>query len=210
MNRMLETLDVLNGPMYVMTGEAEILRRPGSRTAREILLVTTAAVATIATVLVMVTGCVMLMVAPWSTPEPPLLVTIAMTVPPAITSVITYAAAAASRHARDPHDVLTDDEIKTMPLILAQPWLDAREAASAIRTADGHDAERESMVAETLWLMAEHVKTGTGLHARFPDTPFERLQQLRAGLAAKMRVHADRLADLAAEAIDSAAPQPLR
>ena len=208
MNRMLDALDRLNGPMYVMTGEATTVRRPGSRTAREMLLVTTATGAAIAAVLVMGAGCVTAVVARWSTPQSP--ASVALALPGLVLLVLAVAAAAASRHVRDPRDVLTDDEITAMPLILARPWLDAREAASTIRAADGHDAARESMVAETLWSMAEHVKTGTGLHSRFPDVPLERVQQLRAGLAAKMGVHADRLTALAAEAGTNAAPQPLR
>lgn len=210
MNRMLETLDVLNRPMYVLTGEALILRRPGSRNRRESLLVTVATVAAIVTVLVMVVGCVMLAVSPWSTPEPPASVALAMTGLPATMMVIAVAVAFASRSARDPRDVLTDDDIKATPPIMARPWLDAGDAARTIRAAEGLDGPREREVGEILWQMAEHLKAGTGLYSRFPDVTVEQIVQLQRAQATKMQVLADRLTALAAEVGEAATPQPLR
>lgn len=199
MNRMLKTLEALNRPMYVMTGEGLILRRPGSRNQRETLLVTIATVAAIVTVLVMIVGCVMLAVTPWSTPEPPISVELVMTGLPATTMVIAAAAAFASRSARDPLDVLTEDDIRATPPIMTEPFLDAWDAARTIRVAEGLDGPREREIGEILWQMAEHLKAGTGLYSRLPDISVEQIVRLQREQAAKMRVLADRLTALAAE-----------
>lgn len=177
----------LTSVLDVLTGEEALVRRPGSRSRSEVLLVMAAAAAVVVTALVMLAGIVMLVMKPWSTPQPPIMLTLVMVEVPVTTLAAAYVAAIASRRARDPRDVLTDREIAAAPLALAGPWPEASKAARAIRAAEGHDSMREREVSEMLWEMAERLQTGPDLHTRIPVATVDRGQQAHDQIGTAMQ-----------------------
>ncbi|WP_354581559.1 hypothetical protein [Rhodococcus sp. PvR044] len=185
--------------MDVLTGEESLVRRPGSRSRREALLVMVAAAAVVVTALVMLVGIVMLVTEPWSSPEPPILLTVVMVEVPVTTLAVAYVAAIASRRARDPRDVLTDREIAAAPMAVAGPWLEAREAVRVVRAAPGHDSAREREISEMLWKMAEHLKTGAHVYTRLPVATVDQVNQVNDDLLTAMQALADQLTALSSK-----------
>lgn len=188
----------LTNVMDVLVGEHTVVRRPGSRSRLEVLLVKIAAAITVATGLVMVAGIVMLVVQPWSTPEPPTAVALTMMLGPVGMLTAVYATISAASRARDHRDILTRREIAAMPLPLADPWLQARLAVSAIQAADGPDGVRAREAAEIQWAMAEHVKSAAARYTQVPAVPVDEVRQATIDREAAMQDLADWLTALAA------------
>ncbi|NKS74645.1 hypothetical protein GS531_23085 [Rhodococcus hoagii] len=186
------------GVMDVLTGETSVVRRPGSRSRLEVRLAKAAISTAVATGVVMIVGIVMLVVQPWSTPEPPAAVALTMTLVPVGGLTAVYAAIGAVGRARNRRDILTGREIASMPLPLAGPWLQANEAVRAIRAADGHHSVRAREAAEIQWAMAEHVKTAAALYIKVPAVPISEVHQGTLDAEAAMQDLADWLTALAA------------
>lgn len=164
---------MLEGVADALTGKSNVVRRPGSRSSLEILRVKVAVTTAAATGLFLLVGIAILIVHPWSTPEPPLALALTMTLGPVGMLAATYAAFRSVAHARSRGDVLTDSEIAAMPLALADAWIQGSDAVRAIEATDGCDSVRGREAAEIRWAMVEHVKAVAPLRARLHAAPIE-------------------------------------